>query len=290
MKRIGPQDRSQIASFHSSNDFASRLASAFALVTDWSAAMAGNLRLADVVDLLGMQVGAAHISLVRFTPSEDRIQPIVAVDRRGANSRPERMSGALARFVTLHCKDDMIPGKIFRVSELSDHPAFPDSAAEREWSGRPEIRHVSLVLLGEEGESLDFMEMLYERVPDFDVDLPMALIAIALAEAWAMRTPGLVLGLIAKYGIRNRMSPAAFHSHILSPDNPYALSRSQQRVCQLLAAGQKASDIADLLGVSITTVRSHLSNIYAKTGTSGQFEVMALINSVDPGALRQAAE
>ena len=59
---------------------------------------------------------------------------------------------------------------------------------------------------------------------------------------------------------------------------PNALSHSQLRVCQLLGAGQKAVGIAELMGISITTVRSHLRNIYIKTNTTGQFEVIALIN------------
>ena len=57
------------------------------------------------------------------------------------------------------------------------------------------------------------------------------------------------------------------------------LSRAELRVCQLLAAGDKAKDIAEVLGVSVATVRTHLRNIYAKTNTSGQIELIAVINA-----------
>lgn len=281
MRRIGAKDRSQIASFSATNDFPSRLASAFALVTDWSAAMSGNLRLETVVGVLGRIVGAAHLAIYRLTPDEPRARPAVAVDRR-TTPRPERISGALARFVVANCQDDLIPGKIFRLVDLQTDPRFTGSEAEAEWLARPDIVQISLLLLGHEDGSYDMLEILFEKLPDFSVDIPTAIIAIALSDAWSHRSPGLVLGLIAKFGIKNRLRPELFQSHILSPDNPYALSRAQQRVCQLLAAGQKPADIARLMGISITTVRSHLSNIYTKTKTSGQFEIIALINGPAP--------
>lgn len=280
MKRIGAKDRSQIADFSASNDFPSRLASAFALVTDWSAAVSGNLRLEPVVATLGRQIGAAHLSIYRLTISDRKIQPALAVDRRD-DQRPERISGSLASFAVTAFPDDVLPGKIFRLSELQGDPRFAGTAAEIEWAARPDIAQISVVVLGVEGPNIDILEILYNRMPDFNVDIPTAVIAIALSDAWSHRTPGLVLGLVAKFGIRNRLRPELFKSHVLSPDNPYALSRSQMRICQLLAAGQRPADIARLMQVSITTVRSHLRNIYAKTNTAGQFEVIALINGTE---------
>lgn len=278
MRRIGAKDRSQIASFSASNDFPSRLASAFALVTDWSAAMSGNIRLESVVGVMGRMIGATHLAIYRLDQGDPKPRTAIAVDRRLSDPKAERISGALARYVIATYPDDLIPGKIFRLSECQEDSRFAGTDAQTEWQARPDIAQISLILLGREEGSFDFLEILFEKLPDFSVDIPTAIIAIALSDAWSHRSPGLVLGLIAKFGIKNRLRPELFQSHILSPDNPYALSRAQQRVCQLLAAGQKPADIARLMTISITTVRSHLRNIYTKTNTSGQFEVIALIN------------
>lgn len=276
--RMGPQDRSQIATFSAANDFPSRLTSAFALVTDWSAAMAGNLRLEEVARVYARQVGAAHVALYRLSRADHKLMPIVAVDRSESAATTETISGALLRFALEHQPETIAAGAILRLSELREHPEFALNAAAQEWDNRREVKHISLMILEVSETKIDVMETLYDHIPDSNIDLPAPIIAGALAEAWALRSPGVILGLIGKYGVKNRLKPGHFDGHILSPNNPYALSRSQQKVCQLLAAGQKATEIAALLNISIATVRSHLSNIYAKTGTAGQFEILALLN------------
>jgi len=278
MKPLGSRDRSQIATFSASNDFSSRLSSAFALATDWSAAMSGHSRLHDVVETMGHIAGAIHLSIYRMPKDGGEVRPIVAVDRRPAGTPGEAITGSLARHLISRSDAMLAPGAIYRLVELAETEDFAGTAADEEWAKRHDVDSATLVVLGNNDTECDFLEVLYDRVPDFSVDIPPALIAQALADAWSTRAPGLMLGLIAKFGIRKRLRPDLFETHILSPDNPFALSRVQQRVCQLLAAGQRPNDIAKLMGVSITTVRSHLSNIYSKTGTSGQVEVIALIN------------
>jgi DNA-binding CsgD family transcriptional regulator len=46
----------------------------------------------------------------------------------------------------------------------------------------------------------------------------------------------------------------------------------------MLASGEKAKAIAEALELSVATVRTHLRNIYAKTETNGQVELIALLN------------
>jgi DNA-binding CsgD family transcriptional regulator len=286
LSQFGPHDRSQIASFSQSNDFSARLTSAFALVTDWSAAMAGNIRFENVVTTLAHQVGAARCGVYRFSRLDGKIQPIVTVAREipeaSEKTVPDGLSvltGSMLRFMLGFDAAQIAAGGILRLTNLREEPAFNDSEIARLWDAAPDIAQASVLIMDVTEKTIDMVEILYTAPPDYSVDLPAPILAGALAEAWALRTPGVILGLIGKYGVKKRLAPDSFESHILSPNNPFALSRSQQKVCQLLAAGQKANDIATLLGVSITTVRSHLSQIYAKTGTSGQIEILALINA-----------
>ena len=67
-----------------------------------------------------------------------------------------------------------------------------------------------------------------------------------------------------------RLSPeriAALHS----------LTRAEARLAALLAKGSSLEEAAATLSVSIGTVRSHLKAIFAKTGTSRQAELVALL-------------
>lgn len=55
---------------------------------------------------------------------------------------------------------------------------------------------------------------------------------------------------------------------ILSFGNPARLSRAEFRLCTLLAAGLSTKQVREELGISQSTLRSHLRQIHAKTGTA----------------------
>lgn len=57
----------------------------------------------------------------------------------------------------------------------------------------------------------------------------------------------------------------------------YKLTPGESRIATSLAQGHSLQDAADRLEISVTTVRTHLSRIYDKTGTSRQSELVALL-------------
>ena len=61
----------------------------------------------------------------------------------------------------------------------------------------------------------------------------------------------------------------------------YGMTEREIDVLALLLAGYNASDIAGLLGISANTVKTHLKNIYAKTGVHNRRELIALLNEVE---------
>lgn len=67
----------------------------------------------------------------------------------------------------------------------------------------------------------------------------------------------------------------------------YGLTEGEARVCLSLVAGNDTGSIADELSVSREAVRFHLKNIYSKTGTNRQGELIRLILSLpsSPGAI-----
>lgn len=62
--------------------------------------------------------------------------------------------------------------------------------------------------------------------------------------------------------------------------NLYALTPAEVRVAELLASGASVGEIAAQLGVSISTVRTHLKRTYAKTETRGQADLVRRILSL----------
>jgi DNA-binding CsgD family transcriptional regulator len=68
------------------------------------------------------------------------------------------------------------------------------------------------------------------------------------------------------------------------PPNPgegfaklYGLTQGEVKTLMALSMSKGPQDAADILGISITTVRSHLQHIFTKTNTSGQSELLQLM-------------
>ena len=59
----------------------------------------------------------------------------------------------------------------------------------------------------------------------------------------------------------------------------FGLTAAEARVAEMLAAGATPRDISDRLGRSITTVRTQMSQIFQKTSTRRQAELIALLKS-----------
>jgi DNA-binding CsgD family transcriptional regulator len=62
----------------------------------------------------------------------------------------------------------------------------------------------------------------------------------------------------------------------------YGLSQAECRVVELLAGGANPQAIASVLNCSIHTVRAHLKQIFYKTNTTRQSELVALVRTAVP--------
>lgn len=275
MPRSSLTDRTQLLPFEGASDLHLRIARNFALLTDWNAALAGHFDLGGIVTILTRQVEAYSVALFRL--SADTPLPIASAIRPSEADPAPKSSGALLRYLRETRFGALETGSIWRLSVLRAEPGFLDSPAGQEWQARPDIIEVSIIILEAAEGRIDAFEMVFDVAPKRSDDLPSVLVTSALAYAWSMRSPGLISRLTRTRA--RPIVPISGMNNILGQGNPRGLSRAELRVCQLLAAGDKAKDIAEVLGVSITTVRTHLRNIYAKTNTSGQIELLAVINA-----------
>lgn len=269
-------DRSQTLPFAGASDLQFRMARCFAMLTDFASALHGRIALSDVTQGLIRQVDGANLVFYRLSKQGGTPGVITDAVRRADAQRPERPTGTLARQLLDRHGNAMVAGSIWRLSGLKDDTGFATSPAGREWLPRTDLVEVSLIVLEQTRDHLDVIEIQFEQPPNRHRDIPTTMITGSMAEAWAARESGLISRLIAANGRTRGSALAAGRSAggILGSGNPCGLSRGEQRVCHLLASGLKAAEISTTLGVSIATVRTHLRNIYSKTGTSGQVEVM----------------
>lgn len=275
MPRLSAVDRTQVLPFPEASDLHQRIARSFALITDWTAALSGRFALDDVMAILTRQVGARNITLYRLTL--DKVRPISTCAQAFGRHPEELSSGSVARYIRDTHPDRLAPGSIWRVKDLQREPGFAATPAAREWGQRTEICEVSLVVLEASEDHLDVFEMIFDNAPRTHPDLPVSIVTQAMADAWSARAPGLIGSKINAYGRSRRRNAPAADSAILGSANPCGLTRSELRVAQLLGTGTKAKEIATELRLSVPTVRTHLRNIYAKTDTGGQVELLALL-------------
>ena len=66
--------------------------------------------------------------------------------------------------------------------------------------------------------------------------------------------------------------------------NAFTLSKAEARLIPLLLQGKTPAEIAQILELKLPTVRSQLSNIFAKTGTTRQQELIRLLGAL-PGVV-----
>lgn len=52
------------------------------------------------------------------------------------------------------------------------------------------------------------------------------------------------------------------------------ISRREKEVVELVIQGKKSKDIAIILGVSVSTIKGHLTSIYKKTGVTSRVELV----------------
>lgn len=73
----------------------------------------------------------------------------------------------------------------------------------------------------------------------------------------------------------------AFTKRCLAVSSAYGLSHRERDVLFLLAKGRTISFIADNLGVSFNTAKSHIRHVYVKTGVHTRQELLSLVEGVE---------
>ncbi|WP_138935024.1 helix-turn-helix transcriptional regulator [Roseovarius arcticus] len=271
-----PKDRSDLIPFAGATELHIEIARTLDLINIWNTALCGQFQIHDVLMVFAGQFSARSVVLYRY--ENDRMLTVSAAYPTVGKAKPETSSGGMLQYVQDHHAAEMLPGAIFQSSDLRREPTFEKSQLRLEWDPRLEIMENSLILLDNAEGRIDALELAFDTPPNTTPEVPTTLTAVAMANAWENRIPGVISRSIRDYS-RARSVPADLgRADILGPRNSAGLSRAEQRVCRLLASGDSAREISEMLNVSVATIRTHLRSIYSKTGANGRVRLIALIN------------
>ncbi len=101
--------------------------------------------------------------------------------------------------------------------------------------------------------------------------MPLTLTVAPLRPRWS---PGLDPGPLALVFLKDPERPSLHHDRLREL---FGLTATEAAIAAELGAGRSAEEIALRQRIGIGTVRWHLKNILAKTGTSRQAEAAALL-------------
>lgn len=232
----------------------------------WCECLQGKLTLRQGLQMMAESLGSDAVALTRLGRDFGTMGRSIIVDPRTRGNQ-DRLARSFAASVLGKYVSQPKPATIW-YSSMGDGDGDPVLAAFQRRRGFAELVVIPLTV---EEKAVDFLELHFAERLDADRVAKLNTALSTLCRTWARRAPGLFTENIM------RPAPAAIPdldgSVLLGMTNPARLSRAEYRVCVLLSRGLSTKAIQSELAISASTLRTHLRNTYAKTGTQRQVEL-----------------
>jgi DNA-binding CsgD family transcriptional regulator len=186
--------------------------------------------------------------------------------------------------------------------ELPTRSAFTDTSFFMQWMAPQRFTHCALALINSGAAGTFALEIMCRhpfgnRLAELPMLLPRIGQALHLAHG-CDRLPPMQddddAEVHHKPSISGQPSATTRNAGILAglPEDArlkafYGLTKAEGRIAKLIVGGLSLDAVADRLEISVHTARKHLHNLYEKTDTARQFELMALLQH---GPARLSAE
>ncbi len=255
-------------------------------IADWCGAMTGQKPLRDGIRSIGLALGVEMIGVSRLARGTLQRGRLIHCDLSPARARTAPPAKSFARAVLGDYAEKSKPGSLW-FSSMLDHQLPPDLA---EFQLKRSFNELVVVPLATTPKEIDFLEIHLSDRLDMGKLGVLDQMTDTLVRTWSARTTGLFseAQLSAK---RSRVTPGAPGS-LLDVQNPARLSKAEYRVCLMISHGLNTDAICKELNISMSTLRTHLRNVYAKTETHTLAELTYVLLSDTGGrvsAIRPSA-
>lgn len=253
-------------------------------VAQWCECLHGRDPLLKCLEILALGLGAEIVALVRYSREGGASVRTVTWDRAVAEGHTCRSDRGFARSLIGPYFEAMRPGSLWFRSMIERGA----SADLEEFHAARHMRELAIIPLESSTRFIDTLELHFQDKLRNHQQLILNSLAPVLARTWHNRAQGLFTESLLRVAPSNtRMDLAP----ILSVENPARLSRAEYRVSLLLSRGLSIQEVKAELLIRDSTLRSHLSNLYAKTNCSNLSELIFRLTSPAPvrnNAARQA--
>lgn len=249
-------------------------------IVSWCEALSGRLSLSDALGELVAGLGAEAGMILRTHSSDGR--PVrIATDDRAQNSAIRELKRSFADSYFGPALEGARPATVWQATAHADDATGDPALGE--WQASRRYKEFVVLVLANSAQQRDHIELHFRDYLTPEIETALATMLPNMARVWAGRRVGLITRTIINHrpsAAANAPKTAPVGANILGVDNPARLSRGEFRVCLMLSRGLMVSAVAQELNLSEATVRSHLHNIYAKTGCGSLAElVFQLLNA-----------
>ncbi len=243
-------------------------------------AVQGRQPIATALDALAAYFDASAVCLSRRERGRIPLRVVQIVDHISDPRKPK----LLHSFYTEVVGDTLLVLKSGTAVSMSEtkHGRPENSSEFSSWLLRRNISDIGIICLGSEDGAHDFLEFHFSGPVSQRWQQAKDSIGKVLAEVFHGRKPGLLEHILMSQP--NGLKPLGYETEsnaILAPENVHGLTRSEWRLCILIGNGFSRDGAAKELNVTSNTIRTHLRNIYDKTGHASFHELALRLVTAD---------
>lgn len=239
---------------------------------NWCSCLQGQKPILRILDELANAMGAGLVLLSRVP--KDPNMPSRALS---SETRPDNYGSASARSFARNIMGGYLtgakPGSVWVQSVVA--PDHDEDLAR--FQRMRQFHELALIPLQSTDKHGDFLEFHFPRATSSNAFAHLNMIAPTLAATWQTRAAGTFTDSLLRHSKPKRND--GHQPMALSFENPCKFSRAEYRICVMFSRGLDSAAIREELGISQSTLSTHLGNIYAKTGCTGQRELVFFLMS-----------
>jgi DNA-binding CsgD family transcriptional regulator len=242
-------------------------------VAQWCECLHGRDPLLRSLEVLGTGLNAEIVAVARYPHDGRSAVRSVIWDRKG-DDHTGAGTRTFARALIGAYLEAARPGSLWFRSTVETSGA--NDVAE--FHAARQLRELAVIPLQASNRFIDTFEIHFSDRLRSQQQVVLTSLAPVLARTWRNRAEGLFTEALL------RVSPASERSdvgRILSVENPARLSRAEYRVSLLLSRGLSIQEVKAELCIRESTMRSHLSSLYAKTNCTSLSELVFRLTSPD---------
>lgn len=246
----------------------------------WTECLHGTAPIRDALASVAQSTGATGAILYRCNAGSRRPRIIASFHRDASRSIQPLQQPVGPDLIPVELQRAK-PGSVWRLEDAAEEGSARLEGRKANLQGDVLPADIIAIPLETSGGVVDVLEFAMDRSAGPGMFAAIGELARSLSFAWSRRPKGRIARLLANAPSVDRPLRTSTVAP-LSVGNPWHLTPTEMRICNLIREGQDPARLVSSIGVAESTLRTHLRSIYAKAGVTGQVGLLRLLLSDAP--------